>query len=145
MKLRFSTKDPQLSREQIEGLAHQLPTACENAGITVHRIDWIKMESTSTPTSSTYLLPGLVHSVTAVNRMRRRSQSPLRSNLGSNSDASPIFKRRRTNDMSPTVKIPSLSLTVHPQAKIESRLTNHGVSNKCGGVSVSLRLKRQSE
>lgn len=99
VKLRFSLKEPQLLQRQVEELARRLPTAFEEAKIALRRIDWIKMDSAASwskeAASAHPTLPGLVTSMAAGYRWRRRSQNSLRSSSGSHPGSSPTFKRRR--------------------------------------------------
>ncbi|ORY09510.1 hypothetical protein BCR34DRAFT_568276 [Clohesyomyces aquaticus] len=104
LSIRFSLKDNDLSREQIEDLAKYLPQACKKSKVPVRQIDWVKMEeSVRRPSRS---LRGVGTFIIAGGKLRRMSST----RGGQQSDVSPAslqFQKKRPSLQSESSLSPS--------------------------------------
>ncbi|KAF2795883.1 hypothetical protein K505DRAFT_301288 [Melanomma pulvis-pyrius CBS 109.77] len=96
LTLRFSLKADELSRDQIENLARQLPQAFRDSEVLVRRIDWVKMETSSRAIS----FPAAVTAISAAKGWRQRTTR--KNSTAENQEDIPTRKRSRTGGLLPS-------------------------------------------
>lgn len=99
--LRFSLQDPQLPKKKIEDWAMELIQACKSVGVSLRRIDWVKMEKNNPGQRLQRLVHDVVSQDKKGNARRRFQQAVRRVIIQNRRGTGRVGKRARSKEPSP--------------------------------------------